>query len=60
MHRRRQEEKRVEELFQYHRKNIMSKYALFDFDDSVDNLSAVSEKYAPLVPETADFKQKLA
>jgi hypothetical protein len=38
----------------------MSKDALFDFDDSVDNLSAVSEKYAPLVPETADFKQKLA
>jgi hypothetical protein len=37
----------------------MNKDALFDFDDSVDNLSAVSEKYAPLVAEASNFKQKL-
>lgn len=37
----------------------MNKDALFDFDDSVDNLSAVSENYAPFVAEASDFKQKL-
>ena len=30
---------------------MMDKDALFDFDDSVDNLSQVSEKYAPLITD---------
>lgn len=60
MHRRRQEEKRVEEMLQQHRRKIMKEDALFDFDDSVDNLSAVSEKYAPQAAKTSDLKQKLS
>lgn len=38
----------------------MKEDALFDFDDSVDNLSAVSEKYAPQAAKTSDLKQKLS
>ena len=63
MHRRKQEEKRVEQLLSQHlAKKMKDRDALFDFDESVDNLSEVSEKYAPVTDDLiniAEANQKI-
>ena len=52
-HRKREEEKRMERMIsQHYALKMKDRDALFDFDESVDNLSEVSEKYAaPQVKE---------
>lgn len=50
-HRKKQEVKRLEKLLEQERAQMIydADKALFDFDDSIDNLSIVSDRY-PVVP----------
>ena len=46
-HRKKEEEKRFEQLIsQHYAKKMKDRDAIFDFDDDFDNLSEISEKYA--------------
>jgi len=46
-HRKREEEKRMENiLHQHYARKMKERDALFDFDESLDNLSEISDKYA--------------
>jgi hypothetical protein len=46
-HRKKEEEKRFEQLVsQHYAKKMKDRDAIFDFDNDFDNLSEISEKYA--------------
>jgi hypothetical protein len=48
MQRKKEEEQKVERLLELHyAQKMKERDALFDFDDQYDNLSEISEKYAP-------------
>ena len=56
LHRRREELRRIEE--QYAKKAYDRDKALFDFDESVDNLSEVSERYGVVHDERQSLTEE--